>query len=95
MKSPAIKSLVIMALSAASFSVFASSDDDSCTKEPKSAWMSAKDVQAMYEKQGYNVRRIKTEGSCYEIYTKDKDGKKVELLINPADGSMVREPGKS
>ena len=95
MKSLNVKSLIIIALSAASVSVFASSDDESCTSEPKSKWMTTKNVQAMYEKQGYNIQRIKTEGSCYEVYVKDKDGKKVELLVNPIDGSQVRKDDKS
>ena len=95
MKPSSINSLIIIALSAVSFSAFASSGDESCTGEPKSKWMSTKDVRAMYEQRGYDVKRIKSEGSCYEVYTKDKDGKKLELLVNPADGSQAREAGKS
>lgn len=95
MKLSNLKPLIIIALSAISVSVFASSDDESCTSEPKSKWMTTKTVRAMYEKQGYDIQRIKSEGSCYEVYVKDKDGKKVELLVNPIDGSEVRKDDKS
>lgn len=95
MKSSSMKAFAIIALSAVSVSTFASTYNGSCTSEPKSRWMAEKDVQAMFEKQGYSVRRIKSAGTCYEVYTKDKDGKKVELFVNPANGSVVQEAGKS
>lgn len=95
MNSSSLKPLVIIALSALSFSAFASTYAGSCTSEPKSNWMTVKDMQTTYEKQGYSVRRIKSEGTCYEIYTMDKDGKKVELFVNPANGTVVHEARKS
>lgn len=86
------KTLIALAISAFSLSAFASDKD--CTAEPKAKWQSEKDVQASLEKQGYKVKRIKTEGSCYEAKATDKDGKKVELIINPADGQPAKDAGK-
>ena len=41
--------------------------------------------------QGYQVAKFKvTDGNCYEIYGKDRDGKKVEIYFNPVDGSVVK-----
>ena len=88
------KILLALAISGISLAAFAS-DSASCTKEPKTARMKDKDVQAKLEKQGYAVKRIKTEGSCYEAYVLGKDGKKAELLVNPVDGMPVKEEGKS
>jgi hypothetical protein len=51
-------------------------------------------VQQQYEKLGYTVRRVKTGGTCYEVYAVDKTGKKVELFVNPATGALVHEAGK-
>lgn len=87
------KSLVALSISALSLAAFASEKD--CTTEPKAKWQKEKDVQAGLEKQGYTVRRVKTEGSCYEAYVTGKDGKKAELIINPVDGKVVGEEGKS
>jgi hypothetical protein len=89
------KALTILALSALSASAFASSYSGSCTSEPKSKWMTEQDMKAKYEKQGYTVKRIKNEGSCYEVYAKDKNGNKTELFVNPVDGALVKEAGKS
>lgn len=92
-----IKLLAVAALSTLSFSALASTYDGSCTSEPKSKWMTTKDMQAKFEKQGYNVGRVKAgkaDSSCYEVYTKDKNGKKVELFVNPVDGTVIKEAGK-
>lgn len=89
-----LKTLLAIALSAASLSAFASRYEGECTSEPKAKWMAPKDIQAKFEKQGYTVRRVKSEGSCYEVYATDKDGKKTELFVNPADGAVVKEAGK-
>lgn len=31
---------------------------------------------------GYNVRQIKIEGGCYEVYATDKDGKRANMAFN-------------
>ena len=72
-------------------SVFASSE---CTKEPADKWLSEKQAQAQLEKAGFTVQRIKRDDACYEVYAKRKDGKRVELYINPVDASVVREKMK-
>ena len=95
MNAASIKALAIIALSAVSLSAFASTYNGSCTSEPKSKWMAEKDVQATYEKQGYTVRRVKSAGTCYEVYTIDKNGRKAELFVSPADGHLIQEAGKS
>ncbi len=89
------KALAILALSAISLSTFASNGAGSCTREPKAKWMAEQDVKAKYEKQGYTVKRVKTEGTCYEIYAKDKNGNKTELFVNPVDGALIQEADKS
>lgn len=63
-----------------------------CTKTPKERWMSEKDMRSKIEAQGYKIKVFKTtSGNCYEIYGKDKDGKKVEIYYNPVDGSVVKQ----
>lgn len=73
-------------------SVFASSP---CTKEPVAKWLSEKQAQAHLEKAGFTVQRIKrSDDACYEVYAKRKDGKRVELYLNPVDASIVKEEVK-
>lgn len=88
MKTLHLKSLAVVALSALSASAFATGR---CTKEPKTKWMKPQDMQTRLEQQGYQVKRVKTEGSCYEAYAVDKAGKKAELVLNPVDGKLVKQ----
>jgi hypothetical protein len=91
MYAPKITVAVATILLPVSVSVFASSE---CTKEPADKWLSEKQAQAQLEKAGFTVQRIKRDDACYEVYAKRKDGKRVELYINPVDASIVREKMK-
>jgi hypothetical protein len=64
---------------------------DDCTKEPKEKWKSQAEAEAAATAAGYKVTRSKIDGTCYEIYAKDKDGKKFELFYNPVDLSLVKK----
>ncbi|WP_407804283.1 PepSY domain-containing protein, partial [Staphylococcus aureus] len=51
----------------------------SCTKEPKSKWMTEDAMKAKIDALGYKVKTFEVTGNCYEIYGKDKDGKRAEV----------------
>ncbi|MFP3587888.1 PepSY domain-containing protein [Paraburkholderia sp. SIMBA_055] len=65
----------------------------SCTTERKAKWMQDNEVSKQLEKQGYQVKRVKTEGNCYEVYALDKSGKRHEMVVNPMDGKPVSDEG--
>lgn len=94
MNVPSIKLAAALALSALSFGAFASTYNGECTNQPQSKWMKVADVKARFAAQGYSVGKVKSGGSCYEVYAKDKGGKKVELFVNPVDASVVGQAGK-
>lgn len=63
-----------------------------CTKAPKSEWMSENAMKQKLADEGYVFDKFKTtSGNCYEIYGKDKDGRKVEIYFSPLDGSIIKE----
>ena len=64
-----------------------------CTKEPKASWKPASDAEAAAKTAGYEVRRSKIEGSCYEVYGV-KDGKLFELFYSPADLKLMHTKAK-
>jgi len=64
-----------------SSSVLASSYE--CDSGPESEWKTKDEAKAILVAKGYEVRKVKVEDGCYELYTK-KDGKKFEVFINPA-----------
>ena len=40
---------------------------------------------------GYKVKTFEVTGNCYEIYGKDKDGKRAEVYFNPVSGDIVQK----
>lgn len=70
----------------------AASASPKCTTEAKDKWMKEADMKAKIDGMGYtDYKKILVTGSCYEIYGKNKDGKKVEVYFNPVDGKVVEE----
>jgi hypothetical protein len=61
-----------------------------CTDEPKEKWMPVEEFKKKVEAEGYQIRKFKQPGTCYEIYGTDSTGKKVEIYFNPVDGSIVK-----
>jgi hypothetical protein len=60
--------------------------DDDCGHSATGQRMQQQDVRARLVEQGYDVRRIKLEDGCYEAYAIDRDGRRVELDIDPVSG---------
>ena len=64
-----------------------------CPETPKDKWLRAEDIQARMEAKGYDVRRVKQEGTCFEVKA-TKGGKRVEAYVNPSDATIVSEKVK-
>ncbi|MBL6614564.1 MAG: PepSY domain-containing protein [Reyranella sp.] len=61
-----------------------------CKANPKSDWMSEADAKAKIEAQGYKIDKFKVDGNCYEIYGRNKDGKKVEIYFDTKSLDVVK-----
>jgi len=87
----------IAAVLAVSMSVAAPAFADGfkdCTKLDKSSWKPASEAEAKAKEAGYEVRRSKVEGSCYEVYGV-KGGKLFELFYSPEDLSLKKTIAKN
>ena len=62
-------------------------DEAILTKLAKASWKPASAAEAKAKELGYEVRRSKIEGSCYEVYGV-KGGKLFELFYSPEDLSL-------
>lgn len=70
---------------------FADDENAACTDAAKSTWLSVDAIEAKAEAAGYSqIKKVKVEGTCYEVYAFDKTGKKVEVLFNPATGEQSK-----
>jgi hypothetical protein len=83
----------VAATGIAAFANMAAADNDElkCTTAAQSAWMSEDATKDLLKQQGYQeVRKIKvTEGNCYEVYGLDAQGDKVEVYLDPTNGSVI------
>jgi hypothetical protein len=63
-----------------------------CTDAPVDRWISAADMKAKIAAADYKIDVFKiTNGNCYEIYGRNKEGKRVEIYFDPTSGETVRE----
>src|SRR5512147_1911775 len=85
-----IASFAIALAAAASVFAFAG---ETCSVSPNEKLLSAEEVQVRLQKKGYDVRRVKREGLCFEV-SAVKDGKRVKAYVSAVDASIVREKVK-
>lgn len=63
-----------------------------CTSEPQSNWL-PKDAfkEKIVSASEYKVAVFKvTKGNCYEIYGRNKAGKRIEVYYHPVTGAVVK-----
>jgi len=78
-----------LCLVAASVPMAAAAKAD-CQAHPKAEWMSEADAKAKITAQGYTISKFKVDGNCYEIYGKNKEGKKVEIYFDAKTLDVVK-----
>ena len=54
-----------------------------CPIEPREQWRPQMELQRTLVDQGWRVRQVKLQGSCYEVYGFDAKGTRVEAFFNP------------
>jgi hypothetical protein len=63
-----------------------------CTSEPRDKWISESEMKSKIASLGYQAKVFKvTKGNCYEIYGRDKAGKRIEVYFHPITGNVVEE----
>jgi hypothetical protein len=65
--------------------------DVKCTTRPQSEWKSHDELYQKLVKEGWQVRRMEKTPSCYEVYAKDPQGKRVEAFFDPVTFARVEE----
>ena len=50
---------------------------------PQAKWKTLPSLEAQLKKQGWQVRKSKVDGGCYEVYGTDPDGNRVEAYFHP------------
>ena len=79
-RSVAVLALMVAGLSAAP--VFATGLA-TCDSGPEAGWQSQDVLREQLTARGWQVRKIKIDGGCYEVYALDDKGERVEAYFHP------------
>jgi len=56
-----------------------------CNAGPQNTWKSQEALKASLVKQGWQVRKSKVDGGCYEVYGTDEKGNRVPMDVKAGD----------
>lgn len=62
-----------------------------CPPHPKAEWKPHNELYQKLLKEGWQVRRMEVSPSCYEVYAKDPQGKRIEAFFDPVTFERVEE----
>jgi hypothetical protein len=54
-----------------------------CPKHPKEEWRNHNELHQKLQSEGWQVRRMEKTPTCYEVYAKDPQGKRIEAFFDP------------
>jgi hypothetical protein len=54
-----------------------------CDSGPQEKWQPQAKLEEQLKSQGWQIRRIKIDGGCYEVYAINEKGEKVEAYFHP------------
>ncbi len=79
------RSLVTLALLGAmlSTSVAFATGLATCDSGPQESWQPQAKLEQQLKEKGWQVRRIKIDGGCYEVYALNEKGERVEAYFHP------------
>lgn len=54
-----------------------------CDSGPRETWQPQEKLEKMLKEKGWQIRRIKEDGGCYEVYALNEKGERVEAYFHP------------
>lgn len=54
-----------------------------CDSGPQETWQPQSKLEKLLTDKGWQVRRIKIDGGCYEVYALNEKGERVEAYFHP------------
>jgi len=54
-----------------------------CDAGPRDGWQPQEKLSALLKDKGWQIRRIKEDGGCYEVYAMNEKGERVEAYFHP------------
>ena len=82
--------LVAAAIAAAPIHVASATGLATCDSGSPDTWQSQEKLGAMLKAKGWDVRNIKVDGGCYEVYALDEKQERVEAYFHPVTLERVQ-----
>ena len=60
-----------------------------CDSGARETWQPQGKLESMLTGKGWNIRRLKEDGGCYEVYAFDDKGERVEAYFHPKTLGLV------
>lgn len=60
-----------------------------CDSGPEKGWQPQSKLESDLKAKGWQVRRIKVDGGCYEVYALNEKGQRVEAYFHPVTFAPV------
>lgn len=79
--------LIFAILAALPLPAFASAD---CAVHPKEEWAPDTVLKQALADEGYTIKKFKVDGNCYEIYGRNRQGKKVEIYFDTKTLAIIK-----
>jgi len=61
-----------------------------CDSGTPDTWQSQEKLTTMLKEKGWQVRNVKVDGGCYEVYAIDEKGERVEAYFHPVTLEPVK-----
>lgn len=85
--------LVVAAFAAAPVPTAGATGLATCDSGSPDTWQPQEKLGALLKAKGWEVRNIKVDGGCYEVYALDDKGERVEVYFHPV--TLERVPTKA
>lgn len=85
-----IPHIAALALAVSASSAFAHGKV-TCPEHPPAEWRPYTELEQKLVKEGWTVRRMEKTETCYEVYGKDPQGKRVEAFFDPKTLERVQD----
>ena len=54
-----------------------------CDSGPRETWPAQEKLEQILKERGWQIRRVKIDGGCYEVYAINEKGERVEAYFHP------------
>jgi hypothetical protein len=82
--------MLVAALAVAPYTMAGATGLATCDSGSPDTWQPQEKLTAMLKEKGWQVRNVKVDGGCYEVYALDDKGERVEAYFHPVTLERVK-----